>query len=746
MSVTAPDKRITTYNPVVPTSDFAALFPIFDNSDIAVYVNDEERTDFTVSASYVEGISNDVVVTTPIGVTGKVQIVGAREPRRTSRFTNGAPLPAWSLNLALDTLQAEMQEARRDIGRAILSPVGSNGLRIDENAVPGEFLALGPDDTIISIDPPDGAGNMNTAVYERLITYTVTNRAELKTLDTTKRRAAFLREAGREGFFSWKAGDYSAQIALDTREGVYVKADLVSSTSGAWVRQFSGSSNPEWFKNALDVDDTASIQAALDVTNNVRLKDEKIYTISPNADFPGVTGTYSSGHVCLNLRPNAKISGFGTLKLASGSVAASGAMIGNPLNPSSSDGIVLRDFSVDGNKANVTGMFAGINLVNSVGPIIENLKVHDVSFLGIGIRTELVLDIDGVPPNNTVAPVRFGALHATIRGNRVWNAANIGIQMACPNGLIITQNHIYDCGDNGIDVYGNDPAASFNFGQDVIISENVIQNTLNGICVESFFKWILSANMISGSKETAVWVNSINTKGSYGTIVGNFFYRGGGTGVNALRFQSGAGRCIVSGNYFHGFDNAFDVNTGAVGIRIGDNHYASIGKYILNVPASVGAAGQVLISGVQYVEANGVDGSGYPQLHSPSDGQVTTRYVQFQALGELYTFLGLVPKNFVKPASWSIVVNGGWGPANALYNGGGDGKTRVQFSGGGPSIGNYLRPSSGIFRVSGDAGSSALYVQKWNGSAFVDGNFVSDFASLTGPSNAPEKYAAWWTQ
>ncbi|EGL66507.1 hypothetical protein AGRO_0752 [Agrobacterium sp. ATCC 31749] len=71
---------------------------------------------------------------------------------------------------------------------------------------------------------------------------------------------------------------------------------------------------------------------------------------------------------------------------------------------------------------------------------------------------------------------------------------------------------------------------------------------------------------------------------------------------------------------------------------------------------------------------------------------------------------------------------------------------RVQFSGGGPSIGNYLRPSYGIFRVSGDAGSSALYVQKWNGSAFVDGNFVSDFASLTGPSNAPEKYTPWRTQ
>lgn len=61
-------------------------------------------------------------------------------------------------------------------------------------------------------------------------------RTALKALDTATITSAYLKEAGREGQFIWTAGDFSAIVAADTQEGVYVKADAVAATAGAWVR------------------------------------------------------------------------------------------------------------------------------------------------------------------------------------------------------------------------------------------------------------------------------------------------------------------------------------------------------------------------------------------------------------------------------------------------------------------------------------------------------------------------------
>jgi len=127
MSITTPDDRITHYEPIVATTEFAADFPVFDNSDLAVFVDDVERHDFTVTASYVEGISNNAVVILAEAVTGRVDVVGDRDPRRTNRFVNGAPLPNWAQNLAFDTVQAEVQEQHRNYGRAHKAPYGEQG-------------------------------------------------------------------------------------------------------------------------------------------------------------------------------------------------------------------------------------------------------------------------------------------------------------------------------------------------------------------------------------------------------------------------------------------------------------------------------------------------------------------------------------------------------------------------------------------------------------------------------------------
>jgi len=92
------------------------------------------------------------------------------------------------------------------------------------------------------------------------------NRTALKALDPAENTVAFLKEVGRAGQFIWRTGDYSTQIAADTAEGVYIKADAVVATAGAWVRIYNrllvsyfGAS-----PSASAADNVTAFQAAID--------------------------------------------------------------------------------------------------------------------------------------------------------------------------------------------------------------------------------------------------------------------------------------------------------------------------------------------------------------------------------------------------------------------------------------------------------------------------------------------------
>lgn len=94
--------------------------------------------------------------------------------------------------------------------------------------------------TIDTVDPVLGALSANadpdtTRNHLQVGPY-VASRTVLKALDTTLDKAAYLMETDREGWFTWKTGNYATSVTNDTAEWNYVKADAIATSSGAWVR------------------------------------------------------------------------------------------------------------------------------------------------------------------------------------------------------------------------------------------------------------------------------------------------------------------------------------------------------------------------------------------------------------------------------------------------------------------------------------------------------------------------------
>lgn len=95
----------------------------------------------------------------------------------------------------------------------------------------------------------------------------VSTRTALKAIDTTKETCAILTESGREGIFVWTAGDYSTQVTADTLEGVFVKANAVAASSGAWVRCYEGALQASWFGSRAvpGFDNTPALSGAVSI-------------------------------------------------------------------------------------------------------------------------------------------------------------------------------------------------------------------------------------------------------------------------------------------------------------------------------------------------------------------------------------------------------------------------------------------------------------------------------------------------
>lgn len=265
----------------------------------------------------------------------------------------------------------------------------------------------------------------------------LSTRALIKALVPQAGMSVLLTESGRVGNFVWRTGDYSAQIAADTLEGMYLKANSVASNVGAWVREHEGLIKPNWFNGTAGDnvgDDRAAIVAALTVANDVFLSFGKTYRITDTVNMTAAQQT---------------MRGFGTLRCDFGNGSAARPAI---FADTTATEAVVQDFTIDHNGATyVVPTARSGNLIWGSAVILSsddskavNLTVKNAWDNGVAI-CQFVGATGTFVANN---PRRAKALHIQGFGCGCGNhGVAIGKQGACVDLATGTQCEVSDCID-----------------------------------------------------------------------------------------------------------------------------------------------------------------------------------------------------------------------------------------------------------------------------------------------------------
>lgn len=167
MSLTIPNsERRTAYTPVVSTTNFAVGFAIADGDDVEVWHDGEivATADYGVSLGpLAAGFYSSATVVLDTGVTGDVEIVGKRAPRRTGSLVDGAGYPASDINADQNLLYAQVRELYDKLGRAVVTVPGADTLLPLPTPEAGKLLAWNADeDGFENVEPAGAQGPAGT--------------------------------------------------------------------------------------------------------------------------------------------------------------------------------------------------------------------------------------------------------------------------------------------------------------------------------------------------------------------------------------------------------------------------------------------------------------------------------------------------------------------------------------------------------------------------------------------------------
>ncbi len=275
------------------TTEFPFAFKTLDSSDVYVLRSNAdggddiltEGSDYTAELNADQDASPGGTVTLASALaTGSALVIstnaGLLQPDNI--LNQGGFLPA-TLNTALDRLTIYVQQLKRDVDRSVKASVsgGSQAPTVEEiqastdnnriyrmtRALAESAIATIGTDAIgkiaeVIVDETNGnvrtaydivdsgggvpeldvAGRVAVDVAERVVAavgkvYTLAALALQPRTDASGARTVYLDLGGRSGNFTWTVGDYSAEVAADTEQGVYVQADGVPASEGAWKRQ-----------------------------------------------------------------------------------------------------------------------------------------------------------------------------------------------------------------------------------------------------------------------------------------------------------------------------------------------------------------------------------------------------------------------------------------------------------------------------------------------------------------------------
>lgn len=437
----------------------------------------------------------------------------------------------------------------------------------------------------------------------------VDDRAALKALDTNSVKAAILREAGREGIFVWLAGDYSAEVTLDTEEGIYIASTGTPSSSGAWVRANRSPILPGWFGIVNDgsADCSGALASMLAVAGG-----NEIY-------FPA--GTYrldSKVSVTVPVNIRGAGSGAGPGLVDSGQCTR---FLCNFLNPSALEietlyACTLRDFQVIEKEDNPTATSGiAINIIGAVGnqtkTLVENVAIdgfyQQLRFMRPAYPTirscyfqqwayeALVMETDSTREGSG-GFITNNYLFGFFFGSRPQADQRAAIALHC-GYTIVSQNEILG-GQYGVDVAIRDYDAGF-----VKIIDNTIENQqyigvrLTMLDDHNASMWDVSGNEFSNVSRPDDYLASIYVDDTANrqwlddlTICRNITRHTGSVGLGHIRVAAGR-NVLVS-------ENVLEQVSGT-------------------------AAGGVIISGV----SNSASLNGVPRaIHNQMRGAFTVRY------------------------------------------------------------------------------------------------------------------------
>jgi len=214
-------------------------------------------------------------------------------------------------------------------------------------------------------------------------------------------QAVEITTTGRAGLFRWTLGDFSAEVAADTQEGVYAVGSGVAATFGAWVRQHGQAVtiNPvvktTWFGAVADsgtTDNSPIVQAAIDFVGMTG--GGRVHTPAAANDGDYWLDSASVDEACVWVNyDNITLSGDGAASLYK---TTNNAHV--PFHFSSEQdltvqagGTELTNFEVYGIHVKGTGVYQNFVLAKGRGILFRNVKnvsvhdchVSDMSMIGI---------------------------------------------------------------------------------------------------------------------------------------------------------------------------------------------------------------------------------------------------------------------------------------------------------------------------------------------------------------------------